>query len=50
MACPPVVRALLELYHEGGWLLRSWVQLGWREDALCGLLSHEAGGCTTPLW
>ena len=23
---------------------------GMREDALCGLLLHEAGGCTTPLW
>ena len=28
MACPPVLRALHELYHGGGWLIRSWVQLG----------------------
>ena len=26
MACPPVIQALLELYHGGGWLLRSWVR------------------------
>ena len=27
MACPPVLRALHELNHGGGWLIRSWVQL-----------------------
>ena len=38
MACPPVLRALHELYHEGGWLLR-WIGCAavWEAGrAVCG--------------